>query len=400
MNTATNHPANEVNGPAGFSITELAGTLHLVPGAPVPHNLRSTRRTLAPNLAKGKVANTLPALLGSLFNLCGQAHRMCSHLALEAAAPGMFPLTPTAQTLQRETAVEHVRRIGLDWTSLLASAGTTSAALDDLRDCPLLKSRADAPMPSAETLAWLQARWLNMPPETWLRNWLTHGASWLSDWSRRANSWLAHLLQTVRAADISLALSPLAALQPHGHGAGMQELGLQLASQEDVPEATLVWKGRPAHTGTWSRLNLNRHPLPSSAWPLLGFRIAELIRLCLPDEPGHSGAQWLSWGAMPLGSCHGMAWVEMARGLLIHYVRLSPSNSGRPCVAHCQVLAPTDWNFHPEGVAAQALAQLPLQTGDPAPRVRLLTAALDPCVPFRLEQRPPACAPILEPHHA
>jgi hypothetical protein len=48
------------------------------------------------------------------------------------------------------------------------------------------------------------------------------------------------------------------------------------------------------------------------------------------------------------------------------------------------VLAPTEWNFHPEGAAAQALAGLPSDAPDLAPRVRLLMAALDPCVPFEL----------------
>jgi len=48
------------------------------------------------------------------------------------------------------------------------------------------------------------------------------------------------------------------------------------------------------------------------------------------------------------------------------------------------VLAPTEWNFHPEGVAAQALAALPPDMPGLAARVRLLMAALDPCVPFEI----------------
>ncbi len=75
----------------------------------------------------------------------------------------------------------------------------------------------------------------------------------------------------------------------------------------------------------------------------------------------------------------------MARGLLIHQVALADTVPGAaPLVRSCQVLAPTEWNLHPEGVAAQALAALPADGPDQSARVHLLMAALDPCVPFHI----------------
>ena len=53
-------------------------------------------------------------------------------------------------------------------------------------------------------------------------------------------------------------------------------------------------------------------------------------------------------------------------------------------VQACQVLVPTDWNFHPHSLAAQALAGLDPQAPDLSARVQLLVAALDPCVPYSL----------------
>ena len=50
-----------------------------------------------------------------------------------------------------------------------------------------------------------------------------------------------------------------------------------------------------------------------------------------------------------------------------------------------QILAPTEWNFHPDGAAAQALMRLPAQ--DPAFLRRLaamLINAVDPCVGYDL----------------
>jgi coenzyme F420-reducing hydrogenase alpha subunit len=125
---------------------------------------------------------------------------------------------------------------------------------------------------------------------------------------------------------------------------------------------------------------------------LLGSRIAELICLCLPQ-----GDSWLQWGALPTGGNRGLAWVEMARGLLVHQVSLDRQSDGSARVLTCQVLAPTEWNFHPEGIAAQALAGLSAHRDDTDAKARLLMAALDPCVPFRLDSATQIQA---EPHHA
>jgi len=55
------------------------------------------------------------------------------------------------------------------------------------------------------------------------------------------------------------------------------------------------------------------------------------------------------------------------------------------------VIAPTDWNFHPAGAVAAALAS----TRTPA-ALQALLAAYDPCVPCDLDTLPAtACAPGL-----
>jgi Ni,Fe-hydrogenase I large subunit len=63
----------------------------------------------------------------------------------------------------------------------------------------------------------------------------------------------------------------------------------------------------------------------------------------------------------------------MARGLLLHWVQLDAQ--GR--VDAYQVVAPTEWNFHPDGALAQALMRLSPQdiTG-----AALLGKAFDACV--------------------
>jgi hypothetical protein len=367
-----------------MSADTLAGALWLFPGQPLSHSLRSTRRPLASRAATGQRAAVVPDLLAHLFNLCGHAHRLCSRLAIDAAAPGLLPApaaTPAA-VLRRETATEHVRRIGLDWPRLLAcsdaaQADTEEEAQRGLRACPLLRTPAGTPLDWDAVHDWLQTHWLGMAPATWLRAWQACDKDWLNDWSRRGKGWLPALLRRAKANDVALPLDdmpPLAACPD-----ALRELGGALDEQGDPFSAAPRWRGHCAHTGAWSRRGDTPAIRPGSAWTLLGSRIAELAHLCLPGGDG-----WLQWGALPTGERRGLAWVEMARGLLVYQVGLDPHDPTR--VAACQALAPTEWNFHPEGVAAQALSALPARATDTPAKATLLMAALDPCVPFRLEQ--------------
>ena len=97
--------------------------------------------------------------------------------------------------------------------------------------------------------------------------------------------------------------------------------------------------------------------------------------------------------------------MELARGLLIHHVVLDAGDEDWR-VLDCHVIAPTEWNFHPDGAVAHALDELakrqagpwPLASpGEPTgkectepgpggpPALAVLLAAYDPCVPFRRE---------------
>ncbi len=369
-------------------MNDLAGALQLRPGVPVPHSLLSSRQAWAARLAPGRPAEAWPGLLASLFSLCGHAHRTASQLAMQVVEPGLFPaMAPVAATLQRETALEHLRRIALDWPRLLAVPGqvpeVTGRAADGLRRCPLIASPL-SPDPWPALRQWLQDEWLQMNPATWLRAWQACGADWLDDWSRRHAGWLPALLRSAREADMALPGAHEQALRPHVAQASLRVLGAAVAAGT-VDALQPCWEGRPACTGAWSRLHDGAPAQPWTAWSLLGSRLAELVRLSLPDAPGEGGAGWLAWGALATGPRQGLAWVEMARGLLIHQVTLDDTPSGQPCrLRAAQVLAPTEWNFHRAGVAAQALAALPAAAPDLHARVRLLMAALDPCVSFEI----------------
>ena len=54
------------------------------------------------------------------------------------------------------------------------------------------------------------------------------------------------------------------------------------------------------------------------------------------------------------------------------------------------MLAPTEWNFHPRGIAASLLEAIPAGLADAQREhlARLVVHAVDPCVAFDLRLRP------------
>jgi Ni,Fe-hydrogenase I large subunit len=78
----------------------------------------------------------------------------------------------------------------------------------------------------------------------------------------------------------------------------------------------------------------------------------------------------------------GIGLAETARGLLVHQAQVAAD--GR--VERYRVVAPTEWNFHPDGALARGLVDRQVMDGAAARRdATLLAQALDPCVAFTVE---------------
>lgn len=375
-------------------LSDLAGRLRVIPGAPVPHNLISTRQDWASRMGQGQRADQLPGLMASLFSLCGQSHRLCSNMAV-AAALGRELDEPVAKRLGLETATEHVRRMGLDWPRLLRPQRAQPGADEDLAaqanasllQCPLLQR-----VPAGERLrdpwqgmaAWLATQLFHMPAQDWLTAWDRDGVLWLRHWSQAHTGWMPRLIQSAMTLEMDLPLTAENALRPHGDAAQLRDWACTWA---EVPHfvSKPQWRGSCAHTGTWSRAQLPA-PLKYTTGTLLGSRMAELVRLTLSEAGGGaSGPPVLAFGALNLGDKHGMAWVEMARGLLVHQLALDGQHDPHG-VRVCRVLAPTEWNFHPQGPVAQVVGAFPRHNGAAkAAHIGVLMAAFDPCVPYEVE---------------
>ena len=150
----------------------------------------------------------------------------------------------------------------------------------------------------------------------------------------------------------------------------MMQLASSLVEDADFVQRP-TWLGRCAETGPWTRLRQRQEPVRQTAWTRLSARWTELIELAASD--GQTGTALLAAGALPLGNGQALAWSEMARGLLLHWVQL---DAGGAVHDYC-VLAPTEWNFHPAGALSLALTALPIGATVAA---QTLAAAYDPCV--------------------
>ena len=103
-------------------------------------------------------------------------------------------------------------------------------------------------------------------------------------------------------------------------------------------------------------------------------RLRELARLL-------AGRDSLAIGMRSLPSRGAAAWVENARGLLVHHVRFEDGRA-----ATYRIVAPTDWNFHPDGAVAAALVGAPAADREALrQRAGRVVHSLDPCVACRVE---------------
>jgi len=349
-----------------MSLDALAGVLRVQPGAPRPAALSGQRPDWATRLAVGRPAQSLPDLLGAVFSLCSHAHRLCAQAAVDAAR-GIDAQQP--DTLRGETLREHLRRMLLDWPALLAAAPSADTQRA-LASCPVLRDDGCADnMPD-----WLEHHLLGVAPVRWLAAFERAPQQAFADWRDAAPSWLARLLRDGAA----LADAPVAAAAPlyvHASEAALRALAVRMTDDPAFTRRPRI-DGACAETGCWTRLDDDA--MPTSASGRLAARLAELVRLALPG-----GEHRLRSGRLALAPGEGLAWAEMARGLLIHHVRLD-GHGDEVRIEACHVLAPTEWNFDADGAVAAALETMDPAAPDCAYRVALLMAAYDPCVRYEV----------------
>lgn len=366
----------------------LSGQYRLHPGT--AHSIVGQRPVLGAGrlgrLLRGQRGSEVSRTLSSVFTLCAHAHRRTAELALAAAQAGsQIPVNETPVLLWLETARDHLRSMALDWPQRLPQAHADARNLGWLSGCPLPLGSASAVTDAAvawQLLAalrvWLEQHVLGQPVLVWLAACRDPDA--LAVWCHAESVRLAPAYCLAAWQPIAQTLAPqMRCLDLLDEDPALQSARLRQLAQSlrDEPDFVLrpTWLGQCAETGAWSRLRQRHAQSRPSAGTRLSARWLELVELAAadPTAPSQGSAPLLATGALKLAEGQALAWCEMARGLLLHWVQLDAD--GR--VRDYRVLAPTEWNFHPDGALAQALAAL---SPDDTVAARTLAAAFDPCV--------------------
>lgn len=358
----------------------------------------SQRPVNACRALNGRKVGEALSLIPRLYSICGQAQLAAARCAVDAAQ-GML-LLPEAGLRRRlavlgETVAEYLWRFLIDLPQALGEAPVV-APVANVRSFLAI---AGAPQPGGdggidrerwrevhEVIALaLSEHVFGTTPERFAA--LATPAQW-DAWLRDADGPTPRLLRR---------------LMGDGYGAWAVSRGPvwgEAAADEEVrtlaDELVITpdfarrpqWRGGVPETGAIAR-NQN-HPLVRALAERdgrgillrLAARLVETVRLA--GELAtllQGGVVRPMMGNVAVADGTGAAWVETARGRLLHRVELADNH-----VTDWRVLAPTEWNFHPNGPLVAGLCGIRVNDEERLRRgVRLAALALDPCVAYELE---------------
>ncbi|MEX3010549.1 nickel-dependent hydrogenase large subunit [Hoeflea sp. TYP-13] len=333
----------------------------------------------------GRVPREATAIIGAVYRLCGIAQSHASAIAMEEALtldpPTNTQVTRTVLTMA-ESLREHLVRIALDWPRLVGRdvnvkplrplfdlADRLAANYNGDMDAFAVAADCEMDIPVtlrviAETEARLSKHIFCEPLTDWLAR---RSLDELFSWADRAGSGAAGIIASVRTSGGFLIGAKASDLLPADHDSLIDLCNMALGREGDVPE-----------TGVYAR-RANDPLIASLGQVTLGVRlVSRLVELArLPAElramltgaaPAPRG------GSVTHGTGSGI--VEAARGLLLHRARME---DGR--IADYRIMAPTQWNFHPRGIAARCLSRI---DGEDMHNVEMqahmVVQAIDPCV--------------------
>ena len=362
----------------------------------------STRPVLASKVLIGKSPAQALKLVPLMFNICGNAQARTAVSAVGNALGGApDPQLEIARDILvlAENAREHLFRIFIDWPRLF-DVPVDNGALHPLgsmitqfrqalfADDPAfnLDSRLQPDYRKLSALAeglefQLREYVLQIGSDDWLA--LASLAD-LDAWIEDSDSVAARSTRVIREQAWSAqAVADCSDLPPLDSGELAQRLD---ADDADRFIAQPDWQGGQHESTPYSRQAA--HPLIAALRDefgpgLLARWMARLVELAsiprqLQELVEHLPRQ--ETGTASAGAASGIAMTEAARGRLIHRVRIDAER-----IASYQILAPTEWNFHPRGLISQALGNI--DESDPQRRetlARLVINTIDPCVGYDL----------------
>jgi len=357
--------------------------LRLERGRIGPISVQSTRPDIARTMLVGRSVAEIQAAVPLLFSVCGHAQTTASRLACAAAAgeaPSDSARAAAQAAIEAETLREHVWHTVLNAARWLGESPAPEAVTAARAAMGWVAHPTAGPASRGIAIAVFgrpAAEWLQVPGWPGLQAWAADGDTAAARYTLS----LSAVARPRAERDTAVALLP----RPTASSLAT------LAEALDADAAFTTrpsWGGAPAETGALARLQGG--PWFDAAGAAAGSRalgrcglrfvarLRELAGLLSGQTEPHGP---LGLGSLSLGAGLGLGWVDSARGILLHRVRLA---SGR--VSDYRIVAPTDWNFHPHGALTAALegARVPDRACALALATRVVRA-LDPCVPGPIE---------------
>lgn len=352
---------------------ELTFRLRLQRGRVAGVEIASTRPQAA-MLFKGKTPEQAVRLAPLLFSLCGGAQGVAAQAAL-LAAQGKMPdaeqLASWAGIVRREASLEHLWHLMLDWPQILGLGSFAEEYASCRRQC--LQAQADCDHAAAlETI--MASRLLGMPSA----DWLIQGQPARTVWRDDSSALGAKLLRCLEGIGDDGGLT--ATCLPHTSAQDWVELEQEIRTTAYC--SAPAWRGEARETGALARQHEHASVAPLLAAgrnieARLWARLVELARwACAEVEPARD---WIDVARCSRNA--GLARVETARGVLIHRARVENNTVGEYAI-----VAPTEWNFHPQGAFAVEASRI-AEAEDAAAlrKAQWLALSLDPCVPYEVE---------------
>ena len=292
----------------------------------------ASERPLVAAVLRGRPADAAMKLVQLLFALCGKAQGRAAELAL-AAARGGECAAHTDPAVQAEAMREHLWRWLLDLPPLLGEAADQAEFARLARDMGAGRRDGVADFLEGERIARLCRRLKEMDDPV--------GAA-------------GRLLPCLDAT-----------------------ASLRLWPQLDAGFCTRPqWQGSAAETGAIARRQDTTMAGACAARWLA--RLDELRDWAAGGEKVGAGG---TASSVSLAPGVGRALVETARGLLMHEIALDGER-----IADYRSVAPTEWNFHPQGPLAGWLMDRAANNREELHAFAArAVAALDPCVRWELE---------------
>jgi uptake hydrogenase large subunit len=348
-----------------------------------------------------KTAHTVPLL----FSLCARAQAAATVTALEAAqatTPGVAAAKWRELMVLGEAIQEFLWRFLLDLPGIIGEPRQPEL-LTELRRhfakmvAPVLAGEKwktpGAELHEPDAAAWeefsrhvesvLSADILGMPIADWVE---AINAGQTERWLHASTTTTTRLLLKLWNGRGLWSSCGIALMQDTSRARVLNEL---LPALENDPDFALRphWRGQAMETGALARMR--SHPLlagllqenGSTVLHRLLARLVELLELTrMLRAPVGESPGWVQSATVRQGT--GLTWVQTARGLLVHRAELDESGN----IRDYRIVAPTEWNFHPDGACVHGLTGRAAVSADDARHcAELMVQSLDPCVAYEIE---------------